>query len=83
MTKRMGRLPSDNPPFLDLLGHPRGSAFPGRRFNIKQLAQIHRTVNRVPDLPRSSSLASSLNGQGIPGSRAGTGSYAGEDAARR
>jgi len=49
VTKRMVRLPSDNPPFLDLVGHSKGSAV-GKRFNIGQLAQIHRTVNRAPEV---------------------------------
>jgi hypothetical protein len=51
MTKRPIRLPSDDPPFLDLFSH--GRVIPQRAshpFTAAQIEQIRRTVRRTPEV---------------------------------
>jgi relaxase-like protein len=48
MTRRPVQLPTDGPPLLDVLSL--GRSGPSRRFTPTEIAQIRRTVSRVPEV---------------------------------
>ncbi len=50
MTKRLLRVPSTGPPFVDLVSHGRAASRVSRGFTQAYIQQIRRTVSRVPEV---------------------------------